>query len=190
MTCLGLLLFALFAPSAAMAENCNAPPGTSGIDQYCESLPSPGGSGGGSHHGGGGNGGGGNKLHHVNPTTTKTLQNSGAAGHAVLDLTQQSDAPAVTTSAQTTTPAPVKKHLARKHHTATTQSNDTPATTTPQRVNPGPSSSAPASNPAAAVGNSFGGSAGAGFLALLAAITAVFAGLAWRGRRRPEPRPR
>lgn len=171
-----------------MAENCNAPPGTSGIDQYCESLPSPGGAGGGSHHGGGGSGGGGNKVHHVSPGTTQTLQNSGAAGHAVLDLTQQSDAPAVTTPAQTTTPAPVKKHHAAKHHAATTQDNKTPATTsTPHQVNPGPSSSAPASNPAAAVGNSFGGSAGAGFLALLAAITVVFAGLAWRGRRRPEP---
>jgi hypothetical protein len=185
MTCTGLVLFALFAPSAASAETCNAPPGTSGIDQYCESLPSPGGSGGGSHHGGGG----GNGPKHVSPDAAKTLEHSGSAGQAVLNLASQSDAPAVTSTPAQSTPPATQKKTHRKHHQAASQQDKTtPATTsTPQRIDPGPPSSAPASNPAAAVGSSLGGPAGAGFLALLAAITAVFALIAWRGRRRPEP---
>jgi hypothetical protein len=36
----GLVVLAL-APSAASAARCQAPPGTSGIDQYCEMIPGP-----------------------------------------------------------------------------------------------------------------------------------------------------
>ena len=34
---------ALGAPTPALAQTCVAPPGNSGIDEYCESIPGPGG---------------------------------------------------------------------------------------------------------------------------------------------------
>ncbi|HEY2603744.1 MAG TPA: hypothetical protein VGI67_19450 [Thermoleophilaceae bacterium] len=180
--CLGLLAFALFAPSANAADDCAAPPGTSGIDQYCEALPTPGGTNG-SHHGGGGNGGG----HHASPVSTKTvatLKHEGDAGAAVLALTRS----APTTVTPKPTPKPKQGSTHRTHKSQGSGGSSQATTTTPttqQPVNAGPpAQAAPASNPASAVGNSFGGSLGAGFFVLLAGLGIVMAFLAWLDRRR------
>jgi hypothetical protein len=180
MTCVALLLFALGAPSA-MAETCNAPPGTSGIDQYCEALPGAGGNGGSNHHDGG-KGGGGHKPDRVSPKTTDTLRQHGADGAAVLSLANSVDSPAVPAAQTETKPAPAKHHKSKSH-----KSEQQPQTTTrqPTKPSPGPISAAPASNPVSAVGDSFSSSLGGGFIALLAGIAVVLAVLAWLGRRRP-----
>jgi hypothetical protein len=187
-TCLGLVLFALcalgfFAQPSLAAENCTAPPGTSGLDQYCESLPGAGGTN--SHHKGGGGGG----AKHVSNTTSKALKSKGADGAAVLSLTQSGSA---TVPAQTT---PAKKKAAAHHRARHKTAGSTPQTTapapaTPQRVAPGPPAPpAPSNNPFSAVSSAVGGNSGytwaiLGLGALLAVIAVV-------GRRRSggEGRP-
>jgi hypothetical protein len=174
--CLGIAFFALLAPRAlASAANCAAPPGTSGIDQYCEVLPAPGGSG--SHH----NGGGKNHSTPVNrvpAATRKQLQKQGDAGAAVLSLTQSAPA-----SPANSTPAPQAPATTQHSHHRHRATGSQPSSPTPE-ANPTQAPAAPASNPAAAVGNSFGGSLGAAFIVLLVGIAVVMAGAAWLGRRR------
>src|SRR6476469_1935605 len=74
-------------PAQAAPVNCQAPPGTSGIDQYCETVPTAGGdqgtsggSGGGSGHSGGHAGGS------VSRRTATALRDSGDTGKAILGL--------------------------------------------------------------------------------------------------------
>ncbi|HEY7376034.1 MAG TPA: hypothetical protein VIF57_27990, partial [Polyangia bacterium] len=186
-TCLGLLSFALialFAAPSAMADNCNAPPGTSGIDQYCESIPTPGGAGGGSHHGGGGGGsgsGGGGKSDRLSPKTTQTLKQAGAAGAAVLALTNSN-----TNSADTAAPAKAKVNAHRQKASKHKSSSTTTQTTTPSTTPPAAQDTVQAKNTSFSAGNSIGGALGIGFLLILAAIALLLGALAWLGRRRPE----
>jgi hypothetical protein len=178
--CLGILFFVLLAPGAMAADNCAAPPGTSGIDEYCEVLPAPGGTG--SHHGGSGHGG--QKKDQVPPSTRKALQKQGDNGAAVLALTQNAPtAPTGTTQSSTPAPTTTTHHSKSKDHSQAGGST-TSAPSTSSQTNATPAPAAPASNPASAVGNSLGGSLGAGFLALLAGLAVVMALVAWLGRRR------
>jgi hypothetical protein len=187
-TCLGLVLFALcalgfFAQPSLAAENCTAPPGTSGLDQYCESLPGAGGTN--SHHKGGGGGG----AKHVSNTTSKALKSKGADGAAVLSLTQSGSA---TVPAQTT---PAKKKAAAHHRARHKTAGSTPQTTapapaTPQRVAPGPPAPpAPSNNPFSAVSSAVGGNSG--YTWAILGLGALLAVIAVAGRRRSggEGRP-
>ena len=177
-----LAAFALLLPASASAApvNCQAPAGTSGIDQYCEVLPGAGGNG--TNHK--------KKKQHVAPSVTKKLQSQGDAGAAILQLTESSGA----ANAQTATPpAPVKQHNTRhkKKQAASTPSGSTTTQTTPAKpvapaARPEP---APADDPFSAVGNSFSTSTGlsGGFVWVLVGIGLVFAAMAWisyRGRTR------
>jgi cobalamin biosynthesis Mg chelatase CobN len=179
----GLVVFALLIPASASAApvNCQAPAGTSGIDQYCEVLPGAGGSGS-NHH---------KKKKHVSSQVQQKLQSQGSDGAAILQLTQSSGA----ADAQTTTPAPIAKHKATPKKkssaapTTSTPATTTPAQTTPQAQSEGPS---PGNDPFSAVGNSFSSSTGisGGFAWVLVGILLVFVAMAWisyRGRgREPE----
>jgi hypothetical protein len=181
-----LAVFALLLPASASAApvNCQAPAGTSGIDQYCEVLPGAGGSGS-DHH---------KKKKHVSEQVQQKLQSQGSDGAAILQLTQSSGA----ADAQSTTPAPAPKQHKTTHKkkssaaapTTSTPVTTTPAQTTPQAQSEGPS---PANNPFSAVGNSFSTSTGisGGFAWVLIAIGLIFGGMAWisyraRGRE-PDP---
>ncbi len=176
--CVGFVAFALLSPSAMAADNCTAPPGTSGLDQYCEALPSPGGT----HHRGGGGGGGGSSKHDsIPPATVKQLQRSGAAGAAVLALS--GSAPASGSSQGGSGTSGAVKHHARRHH-GQSQGRPAPGSQVSASVDTSTHGSAPASNPAAAVGNSVSGSLGAGFFGLLAGIAVLLGALAWIARRR------
>jgi hypothetical protein len=177
-TCLGVLAFALlcFGAPSALAENCNAPPGTSGIDQYCEAIPTPGGSGGGSHHKGPG---GGNETQRLSPKTTRTLEHSGAAGATVLALTRTS--PSGSGPAVKQAPATNRRHKSSKKHQAASTGQQAPTATPPVQ------DTTPAANTSFGVGNSVSGSLGAGFIAVLAGIGLMLGGLAWFGRRRGTP---
>lgn len=181
-TCLGLLLFALcalgfFAQPTFAAENCTAPPGTSGLDQYCESIPGAGGTN--SHHHGGG--GGGSK--HVSNTTSKVLKSKGADGAAVLSLTQSGSA--TVPAEPTTTQKKAVAHHRAKHHkkaVSTPQSgSQTPAA--PHRVAPGPPApAAPSNNPLSAVSSAVGGNSG--YTWAIIGLGALVAAVAVVGRRR------
>jgi hypothetical protein len=174
---LGLLLLLLFVQPALAAESCTAPPGTSGLDQYCEALPGAGGTN--SHHHGGGGGGGSNKAK-LPQSTTKALQTHGAAGAAILALTKSGG---VSTSAPT-------KPAKRVHHRAHHKGAATPQAPVAQNtVDPGPPAPpAPSNNPASAVGSALG--VGSGLLWALLGVGLVFALLAWLIRRRGgEDRP-
>jgi len=180
-----LAVFAFLLPASASAApvNCQAPAGTSGIDQYCEVLPGAGGSGS-DHH---------KKKKHVSEQVQQKLQSQGSDGAAILQLTQSSGA----ADAQSNTPpAPVKKQTTHRKKKSSAPATTTPATTqapartTPQAQSEGPS---PANNPFSAVGNSFSTSTGisGGFAWVLIAIGLIFAGMAWisyraRGRE-PDP---
>jgi hypothetical protein len=176
-----LIAIALLLPAsgAAAPVNCQAPPGTSGIDQYCEALPGAGGSGS-NHH---------KKKKHVSTQVQQKLQSQGSDGAAILQLTQSSGA----ADAQTT--VVVKKHKPPAHKkksstapTTSTPATPTPAATTPQAQSEGPS---PANNPFSAVGNSFSTSTGisGGFAWVLVGIGLIFGAMAWisyRGRGREQ----
>ena len=171
--CLGLLGLALLARPAMAADNCVAPPGTSGIDQYCEALPSPGGN---SHHGSkGGGASGGSKL----PSATKrALARQGAVGAAVLAISRQGDVQSAQAGVQT----PARRTGGSKKHPATHSRPTHSRTTHHEAAAPANIPAAPASNPVSAVGNSV--SVGGGLVAALLATGAVLALLAWVGWRR------
>lgn len=85
----GLLCAAAATPAAAVAQDCQAPPGMSGIDQYCESVPDargqrgPGEPGGPRQQGAGKRGGDGSG---VPARTARALRERGRLGQAILDL--------------------------------------------------------------------------------------------------------
>jgi hypothetical protein len=172
--CLACVVFALL-PSAASAagDNCNAPPGTSGIDQYCEVLPGAGGTGG-SHHK--------KQTSHVSPKVTQTLQHQGSAGAAILQLAQQSGA----ATQPATKPDASKQHKTRHHHKTSATTVPSNSTTPPAPKADTTTRSAPANDPVSAVGNavSVGSGVGAGFVWLLVGIGLVFGGMAWMSYRR------
>ena len=76
--CVALLCLILAEPAFGQRD-CQAPPGRSGLDQYCETLP--GATGDRSPGSGGGTG------RDVSPSTRQRLERSGAAGQALLGLT-------------------------------------------------------------------------------------------------------
>jgi hypothetical protein len=185
-TCLGLVVFALcalgfFAQPSLAAENCTAPPGTSGLDQYCESIPGAGGTN--SHHNNGGGGG----AKHVSRNTTKALKSKGADGAAVLSLAQTGSA---TVQADTTPPASTKKKAAAVHHRAThhkkggaTPSSGSSSPAAPQHVAAGPAApAAPSNNPLSAVGSAVGGNSA--YTWVIIGLGALLAALALGARRR------
>lgn len=161
-----LVALALAAQPAGAAggptSTCQAPPGTSAIDQYCEALPSPGGGSG--HHR--------KHSHPVSNSTAKQLAQQGAAGKAVLNLADSSgDA--------SSPPAAKHKSAARHHKRDSATSSPAP----PAMNNALP---APASNPLSAIGSAIGtgSSTGAVLLWLLVALAVVMGGTALIGYRR------
>jgi cobalamin biosynthesis Mg chelatase CobN len=173
----GLLVLALVLPSAASAANvnCQAPAGTSGIDQYCEVLPGAGGNGTTGHH----------KKKHVSSQTTQTLQKQGSAGQAILALTEASGSATGETTAPATTSTPAKHKAHHKKQssstatpTTTSTGTQTPTKTTTQAKSEGPS---PSNDPFSAVGNSFsvGSGVGGSFVWVLVGIGLVLVAMAW-----------
>lgn len=75
-----MLALGLLAPTTASAQTCEAPPGISGIEQYCESIQGPGGKA-----GPGDRGSRGGRV--VGGPTARELRGSGPDGRAVLGLT-------------------------------------------------------------------------------------------------------
>jgi hypothetical protein len=75
--CVALLCLILAEPALGQRD-CQAPPGRSGLDQYCESLPGT--------TGDRGPGAGGGSGRDVSPSTRQRLERSGAAGEALLGL--------------------------------------------------------------------------------------------------------
>src|SRR4051794_39823580 len=70
-----VVLWLLPSFASAAGSTCQAPPGTSGIDQYCETIPGATGD-----HGAGGHSGGGR----LSPTTRRALLRAGTSGRVVL----------------------------------------------------------------------------------------------------------
>jgi hypothetical protein len=176
-----LIAFAATAsPAMAASGSCQAPPGTSAIDQYCEALPSPGGTGGNHKH---------KRSHHVNNTTSQELKKQGAAGQAVLNLANSSGSAA--TPAPTPAPA-VRKHVKRKVHHQKKKKHQAAAQTPKAGAPPtapvqhGVPASAPSGNPLSAVGSAIGtgSSGGTAFITLLIAIAVLMGATAFVGRRR------
>jgi hypothetical protein len=155
-----LLLAAVLVPSAA-AENCDAPPGTAAVDQYCENVPSASGPGSDS---------GSIPGPKVRRTVTRALQRSGDAG-AQLDRflgakSSQSDARSA--------------RRAARHPIA---SGDTEDLRPPSHGrSPAHSSTDPLSAVQSAV--SAGADVGSGFVWLLLALGLVITGAAWLRYRR------
>lgn len=169
---LACALVAQPAGASSSSTTCQAPPGTSAIDQYCEALPAPGGNSG--HHK--------KHSHPVSNSTTKALEQQGAAGKAVLNLANSSG------DAGTPAPAPVK-HKAVKRHRHHKQQASAPSSNPPAVTNVKPASHAlpaPGSNPLSAVGSAIGtgSSTGALLLWLLVALAVVMGGTALIGYRR------
>ena len=77
--CAVLLALVATAPASAQGQRCQAPPGRSALEQYCERLPGAGGQQGG--------GGGGERL---NRKTTRELRSAGDEGAALLGLAESS----------------------------------------------------------------------------------------------------
>lgn len=171
---LACALVAQPAGASSSSTTCQAPPGTSAIDQYCEALPAPGGNSG--HHK--------KHSHPVSNSTTKALEKQGPAGQAVLNLANSSG------DAGTPAPAPaVVKHKAVKRHRHHKQQASTPSSNPPAVTNAKAVSHAlpaPGSNPVSAVGSAIGtgSSTGAVLLWLLVALAVVMGGTALIGYRR------
>lgn len=165
-----LVVFALLLPASASAApvNCQAPAGTSGIDQYCEVLPGAGGSGS-NHH----------KKKHVSTQVQQKLQSQGSDGAAILQLTQSSGA----ADAQTTAVVVKKQKTKHKKKSSAAPTTSTPVTPTPSKTTPQAQSEGPApgNDPFSAVGNSVSSSTGisGGFAWVLVGILLVFVAMGW-----------
>lgn len=101
---LALVATCLFAPATAGARSCGGPPGLAGLDQYCETVPGPGGnedapgSGQGQDQPGDGSPGtGGSETGgpSLPADTVRYLQSQGQDGQAVLALGAQKPRTAV-----------------------------------------------------------------------------------------------
>src|SRR5690242_5065998 len=166
-------------PAQAAPVNCQAPPGTSGIDQYCETVPTAGGDqgtsggGGGSSHGSGHSGSVGGS---VSRRTATALRDSGATGKAILGLSTASGQASGSTQGSSSGAAKGQTGAAgQKHGTAQAQ---------------GSQSKAPAArsdNPLEAIRSAVtaGTSAGPGFVWILIVLGAIMAGIGWLRYRRP-----
>src|SRR5215217_3358636 len=77
--CAALLALVAAAPASAQGGKCQAPPGRSALEQYCEQLPGAGGQQGG--------GGGGERL---NRKAARELRSAGDEGEALLGLAESS----------------------------------------------------------------------------------------------------
>ena len=156
---LGLLLAVAIPANAEAKRTCEAPPGRSGIDQYCETVPSAGGDESGGNFDGTRRGRGGAAL----PGGTRSqLGRAGAIGAGVLNLVDQSGSG--------------KAQHKRQRSSKTSDSG----TAAPESVS---------SNPLSAVrsGVESGSSAGPGFVWALIAIVVLFVALGWVRYRRRGP---
>jgi hypothetical protein len=169
-------------PAQAAPVNCQAPPGTSGIDQYCETVPTAGGDqgtsgggGSGSHTGSSGTSGrGGGSVSH---RTATALRNSGAGGKAILGLAAGSGQSSGSTQGSSSGAAKGQTGAAgQKHGTAQgAQGNQSKAP------------AARSDNPLEAIRSAVtaGTSAGPGFVWILVVLGAIMAGIGWLRYRRP-----
>ena len=170
-------------PAQAAPANCTAPPGTSGIDQYCETVPAASGDqgtrGGGGGSSGGSSGQSGRVGGNVSRRTAAALQRSGAGGKAILGLS--------TGSGQASSSTQGSSSGAAKGHTGAASQTHGAA-----QGSKGNQSTAPASrsdNPLEAIRSAVtsGTSAGPGFVWILVVLGAIMAGLGWlRYRRSPS----
>jgi hypothetical protein len=97
---LAALAAVLICCASAGARDCNAPPGTAAIDQYCETLPSATGT----------NGGEGGDVRRVSAATRAALRQSGDDGRALSRLLAETparthDQPATRSSGTSNNPA-------------------------------------------------------------------------------------
>ena len=157
-------------PAQAAPANCQAPPGTSGIDQYCETVPSASGDQG---TRGGGHGQSGRSGSSVSQRTATALRRSGASGKAILGLSGGSGQGS--TSGNSTGANAAKGRTGTGTHGGNTAQ--------------GGQSTAPAGrsdNPLEAIRSAVtsGGSAGPGFVWILVILGAIMAGLGWLRYRR------
>lgn len=170
----GVLVGPLQAQAAPV--NCQAPPGTSGIDQYCETVPTAGGDQGTSGGGGGSSGHSGHSGSvggSVSRRTATALRDSGATGKAILGLSTGSGQASGSTGSSSGT---AKGAAGQKHGTA--------------QASQGNQSKAPAArsdNPLEAIRSAVtaGTSAGPGFVWILIVLGAIMAGIGWLRYRRP-----
>jgi hypothetical protein len=156
-------------PAQAAPTNCQAPPGTSGIDQYCETVPSASGDQG---TRGGGRGQSGSSDSSVSQRTAAALRRSGASGKAILGLSSGSGLGSNSGTSGGNGPK-----------------GRTGAGSRGRAAAAGSQSTAPAGrsdNPLEAIRSAVtsGGSAGPGFVWILVILGAIMAGLGWLRYRR------
>lgn len=84
---------ALASPAVSIASRCEAPPGSSAIDQYCEAVPSATGSTSAKDRPKPASGSTGQQAAGVNSDTERSLASRGAEGAAVLALAAEGDGP-------------------------------------------------------------------------------------------------
>ena len=169
----GVLVGPLSAQAAPV--NCVAPPGTSGIDQYCETVPAASGDQG-TRGGGGGSGQSGRVGGNVSRRTAAALQRSGSGGKAILGLSTGSGQASSSTQGSSSGAAKGKTGTSSQKHGAAQGSQSS-------------QSKAPAGrsdNPLEAVTSalSSGPTLGGGFIAALLAVTLLMLTWGWIAYRR------
>ena|SRR5437763_2180366 len=162
-------------PAQAAPANCVAPPGTSGIDQYCETVPAAGGD-----TGTRGGGGGGHPLSSSVPRRTAAgLRGAGSVGKAVLSLPSgATGAAGQGAAAQGVTGAGGKGGT----HGRTANAQSPGNRSTADQSTPSSKSDNPLQAIRSAV--STGTSAGEGLVWIFVALGVVMSGLAWLSYRR------
>ena len=151
----------LLAAAPAAAQQCNAPPGTAAVDQYCENVPSASGNGGG--------GSDGSSTATAPRNTVRALNRSGEAGR---ELNRFLGEDVASTGGRTGT-----KQV----------SNNKPPGRKPATREPaGKAPTQPSSNPLGAVQSAVnsGTTVGNGFIWSLVLLTLLIAGVAWMRYRR------
>lgn len=159
-----LIVLGLLAPSVASAQRCVAPPGTSAVDEYCETVPSAGGDRGAGDHGGGSGAS-------ISPGTVAALARSGKDGQA-LDRALGKD------------PSAVRPRKPTRGDKKAARGSD--ATKGKHPLSGGGAASAPPPNPLNAVGQAISGGAtmGSWFVLALLAVALLMLGWGWVAYRR------
>jgi hypothetical protein len=174
--CVALLCLMLAEPAFGQRD-CQAPPGRSGLDQYCETLPGA--------KGDRGPGGGGGSGRDVSPSTRQRLERSGAAGQALLGViggaSEREKKSAADGDRRATREESAAGAKSSRHESAAGGDGGGKSSRGSSGSGNENAADEPSDNVLSAVRSAAdsGASAGSGFIWVLVAVAVAIAGIAW-----------
>ena len=159
------------AAASAAGTNCQAPAGTSGIDQYCEVLPRGGGTGSSGHH----------KKKAASPVFPRPPRRCSTRARPARPSSPSRSRAAPRRQLRLRRRPPRSRRTSSHKAAAVTQSGSQTPPSAPKPSVAGPKGPVPGNDPFSAVGNSVsvGSAMSAGFVWVLVGIALILGAMAW-----------